>query len=539
MTDEGYYLLWFRSAHLYPPDMHLNYYYLVQMMAPWIEWSLVSMRIGGILTELLAVILIAWSALFYMKQILPRQVTPSLQVLVYTGAIGATFMAEHPRSLSYDSITQLLMAACSALLFYWLIKKQQLGKWALAALFSLLAWLLMAQLLVKFSSAILMAGLWLVVLLAHRKAVKWSSFVLGGLIGSVVFTGWFFATQLAPQTLIEYYRISYERISGLGYTPWDIFFGTYVMKDLPHFLFNTGPAIFVLLVSWYLLNNRTQPVRTILAASLSSLTFLLQIAWIEPNYFPQIHYRFIDWIIWSLLSGLFLLSRKQSLKPTTYLLLILGSIPLICAIGSAVNLAMSLFSYAASWIVLCIIVWHVIGRQFIVKIQQHAVAVLSFMVFGYVYIWPNYLPHGFAAPLFEQTVQPLEDENLKVDSTTASFINQTQTLLQKGDFKVNDYLLALYDLPGMVYLMKGYSPQVTWYFGETTRATLEESLDNTCMHISNINESKVYVLKPVDIHPQVLHCLRLSSLNFPMAYLLKGTVYDPYNQRTMEVWAPI
>lgn len=542
MTDEGYYLLWFRSAHLYPPDMHLNYYYLVQMFASFVEWDLLAMRIGGIVTELGAVFMLGWGLHEYLTKYQPKWYSNNLMVLLMAGGLASIFMAEHPRSLSYDSVTHLLVATGSGLLLYWLAIKEQLKNRLTLLVFLLLGFVLAAQFLVKFSSSVLLVTTWIVVLLAHRKQVKPAAAAGGLLLGLAFFAGWFFATQLSPAKLVEYYTISYQRISALGYTPWHIFFGTYVGKDLPHFSLNIAPALIVLVALWFGLKTKEPKLRFTAAMLMSLGVLILQFVLLKLSYFPQWHYRFIDLILWGLFTTGFLLWQHGGFKKHLYPIFILGVLPFTCAIGSAVNMPMSLFSYVPAWVLLALLLWQALASR--LKIQrlskgmQYGTIVASFVVFGQVFVWPNYLPHGFAAPLYEQTHRPLQSENLLVDEPTAAFISGTKTLLQKGDFKPNNYLLALYDLPGLVYLMEGYSPQVTWYFGETTRETLEESVKNACLHISNIDEQDVYIIKPIDIHPEVLECLSNSSLRFPHAYQLEGNVFDPYSKREMQVWSP-
>jgi len=129
-------------------------------------------------------------------------------------------------------------------------------------------------------------------------------------------------------------------------------------------------------------------------------------------------------------------------------------------------------------------------------------------------------------------------DRVKLDPPTAKFVTDTKQLLAQQGFVPGGYILALYDLPGFVYLLEGYSPEVLWYFGETTRATTEEAVNNTCWHIGNITNPNVFVVKPVTIHPDVTKCLSFSKLNFPASYNMAGTVYNTYCKCEMEVWAP-
>jgi len=544
MTDEGYYLLWFHSAHLYAPDMHLNYYYLVQLLFGWVDWDITAMRIGGIVTEVGAVLALGWGLSKYLKARLTELYSPAFVAVLLIGGFAALFTAEHPRSLSYDSVTHLLMSIGVGLLLAWQSFDEKPKSWRLIVFFALLGIILAAQFIVKFSSPILLAGLWLVVtLLAKQKKGNITVAALGTLLGmGLLFTG-LFGTQISLSTFLEYYRISYERISQLGYSPIDIVLKTYLAKDTVHFALNIGPALLVIIGALFAFKNKEPSKRITWAMALGLVVFVLQAFLFPTNYFPQWHYRFIDLLLLLIISGSYVAWQFSAAgRAVLMLVLVLFALPFVCAIGSAINWAMSLFSYLPAWIMLVVVLWHYIGQQTGMRvwaeIVQHGIIAGSFLIFLQVFLYPNYLPHGMAASMFEQTEQAVAYDPVKLDAPTAKFVAETEQLLSSNGFKPGNYLLALYDLPGLVYLLQGYSPQVPWYFGETTRATTKEAVDNTCWHINEITETNVFVVKPVIVHPDVSNCLSSSKLNFPASYLIAGTVYNTYCKCEMEVWVP-
>jgi hypothetical protein len=544
MTDEGYYLLWFNSAHLYAPDMHLNYYYLVQLLFGWVDWDITAMRIGGIVTEVGAVLSLGWGLSKYLKAKLPELYSPAFVTVLLVGGFAALFTAEHPRSLSYDSVTHLLMAIGGGLLLVWLSFNEKPKGWHLIGFFTLLGVILASQFIVKFSSTILLAVLWLVVTLsAKQKKGDITLAAFGTVLGmGLLFTG-LFGTQISLSTFLEYYRISYERISQLGYSPIDIVLKTYLAKDTVHFVLNIGPALLIILGALFAFKNQETKKRTFRAMALGLVVFVMQAFLFPTNYFPQWHYRFIDLLLLLIISGSYVAWQFTTASRAVLVLVVtLFAIPFVCAIGSAVNWAMSLFSYLPAWIMLVIVLWQYIGQQIGMRvwpgIVQYGIITGSFLIFFQLFLYPNYLPHGMAASMFEQTEQAVAYDQVKLDAPTAKFVTETEQLLTSNGFKPGNYLLALYDLPGLVYLMQGYSPQVPWYFGENTRATVKEAVDNTCWHINEMSETNVFVVKPVTVHPDVANCLSSSKLNFPTNYLMAGTVYNTYCKCEMEVWAP-
>ncbi len=544
MTDEGYYLLWFYSSHLYAPDLHLNYYYLVQMLFGWIDWDITNMRIGGIVTETGAVLALSWGLSKYLKSRFSKLYSPPFITTLIIGGFAAIFTAEHPRSLSYDSVTHLLMGIGGGLLLAWQSFTNKPKGWRLISFFMLLGIVLASQLIVKFSSAILLSGVWVMVSLIDKRPNRAITYgILGTLLGMVLLFFGLFSVEISLAKFIEFYHIGYERISNLGYSPIDIVLKTYLAKDTLHFTINTLPSLLAVIGALYALTGLTLSKRITWAMVIGMTVFFGQAILLPTNYFPQWHFRWIDLLLLLIASGSYIAWRFTNVKREFLILfLVLFMLPFVCAIGSAVNWAMSLFSYLPAWIMLVMVLWAYIGQHTGNKIWSSVVVygtvLVSFIIFLQVFLYPNYLPHGMAASMFEQTEQPLTHDKVKLDKPTAQFVKQTEYLLTTNGFKPGSYLLALYDLPGLVYLMQGYSPQVPWYFGETTRASAQEAVDNTCWHITEMVETNVFVVKPVIVHPDVANCLSSSKLNFPEGYLLAGKVYNTYCKCDMEVWAP-
>lgn len=544
ITDEGYYLLWFHSSHLYAPDLHLNYFYLVQMLFGWVDWNITAMRIGGIVTEIGAVLALGFGVAKYLKASIPKLYSHTFVTALMVGGFAAIFTAEHPRSLSYDSVTHLLMGIGGGMLLLWASWNEKPKPWQSLSFFILLGLVLASQFLVKFSSAILLSVLWVAVAFVSKPKKNAKAIgLLGSLIGIALFAAGLFGTQISFTKFIGYYRIGYERISELGYSPLEIVLKTYLAQDTLHFAINIGPALIVIWGALYALRNLSTPKRIAWSMVIGMAIFIGQAILLPTNYFPQWHYRWIDLMLLLIISGSYILWRfVKAGRPMVLLIMVLFSIPFVCAIGSAINWAMSLFSYLPAWIMLVMIMWAYIHQKagtviWSTTVQAGAI-VGSLAIFWQVYLYPNYLPHGMAASMFEQTEQPLTYDQVKLDAPTATFVKQTEQLLNANGYQPGNYLLALYDLPGLVYLMQGYSPQVPWYFGENTRATVQEAIDNTCWHINEMTETNVFVVKPVTIHPQVANCLSSSKLNFPTSYVLAGTVYNTYCKCEMEVWAP-
>ncbi len=545
MTDEGFYMLWFNSEHLYSPDLHLNFYYLIQLFFSWIDWTVTAMRIAGIVADVGAVVAIVWGVAHFIQGRLPQLYSPKLFTVLAIGGFSVLFMAENPRMLSYYSVTHLLVGTGTGMLLYWLSREQSAKPWQTLAFFAGLGAILACQFVVKFSSSILLTGLWLALPLIDRKPR--SRYLLssaGAIIGFVALFCLLFIFQLSPAEMVTVVKDGYNRIAPLGYSPIKIILQKYIQADLVNFAINTLPAFLSMMVSLAVLKASNTVKRISLSLGVALFVFVLQ-QWLFPtSYFSAWYFRWIDVSLLLILSGTYLLWRFTKAPRSMYIMsFALFCLPFFCAIGSAVNFALMLMPYQASWLILILLQWAYLKQELGIAVVSTAIRytmiLMGFGIFAHVFIWPNYLPNGIAAPLYEQTERVAEHDAVKMDPPTANFVNQTRQMLVSNGFKPGNFILAMYDLPALVYLLQGNSPKISWYYGEGIRDTKKESLTYTCKYIGEMAfVEHIYIVRPKTINPQVEACLRASALGFPEKYILAGTVFNPYYKYETEIWVP-
>jgi hypothetical protein len=152
-------------------------------------------------------------------------------------------------------------------------------------------------------------------------------------------------------------------------------------------------------------------------------------------------------------------------------------------------------------------------------------------------------PYGLLSPLFQQ-VERVDDlpigSELGFDSKTASFLSEITRMYQAAGPAVNQPVIALFDLPGLVYLLGAVSPGTAWYSDAAGAGSVEHipALGTT----SNTNSTQPTNPKPFLFLPEILTTevqrVLLNRLAFPEDYQLAGTARSPYNGNLLSLWIP-
>jgi hypothetical protein len=143
-------------------------------------------------------------------------------------------------------------------------------------------------------------------------------------------------------------------------------------------------------------------------------------------------------------------------------------------------------------------------------------------------------PYMLATTLPNQTVtlhQPASVAGLKVDSATAEFLTELRSTLRQGSFQEQDYIIGLYNIPGLVYLAGGVSPGMPTYFGG--------DYARICRALAEVDFSKrsVFVLATTEAEPQIAACMHKAGLRFPEGFVELGQIYNPYSASSYG-WRP-
>lgn len=219
---------------------------------------------------------------------------------------------------------------------------------------------------------------------------------------------------------------------------------------------------------------------------------------------------------------------------------LLGVLPMVGAVGTNNLLLMKAVDFITPWFALALaLVLHIalnVNLKHMVPVFVCGMALFaqSLTVYGY-----TYAPYRLQDNLIHQTesVGGLDNlQGVQVDAATKDFVEKLNTMIRKhSKLQAGDPILALYDMPGLVYLLGGRSPGSSWYAGAP-----EEQRRN-CAKLSAGTHSdlnKAILLLSQDIAPVYLACMRDAGLSYPKGYAYLGGVKSPYSKKMVHVWAP-
>ena len=133
-------------------------------------------------------------------------------------------------------------------------------------------------------------------------------------------------------------------------------------------------------------------------------------------------------------------------------------------------------------------------------------------------------------------------KGMRVDKDTKLFLERLAHVIRsETSFRPGDMLLALYDMPGLVYLMEGKSPVVPWVSSDT--------VDYRCVFATDwarsVLKPSVYaplVLVNVPIRDNVAQCLNKVGRPFPGSYSRLVSLRWPYHmvwdRPTVDIYVP-
>jgi hypothetical protein len=152
-------------------------------------------------------------------------------------------------------------------------------------------------------------------------------------------------------------------------------------------------------------------------------------------------------------------------------------------------------------------------------------------------------PYCLLSPLFQQVERVHDlprDSEQGFDSKTASFLSEITRIYQTASPVVNQPVIALFDLPGLVYLLGGVSPGTAWYQDAAGAGSVEHipALGPTKTNSTQPTNPKPFLFLPEVLRPEAQRVL-LNRLAFPEDYQLAGTARSPYNGNLLSLWIPV
>lgn len=223
--------------------------------------------------------------------------------------------------------------------------------------------------------------------------------------------------------------------------------------------------------------------------------------------------------------------RKEVQK--IWVWLVLAFLPLGAAFGTNNTLVWQLWIHITPWFGLLLLLF--METQMTRWIWPMGWLTLVFIV---SWVWGQWMSIYFFKPyrLAQDRLSQVEALNvrssrvrgLKVDPQSKFFLEKVDTILAESDFKPGMGVIALYDMPGLVYLSDGFSPGDPWYQRDETRVELLIGQ----MVNSKMPDKSALILTNRTVAPELLETLGHPEFDFPNAYW--APIKIPYINRQSE-----
>jgi hypothetical protein len=228
---------------------------------------------------------------------------------------------------------------------------------------------------------------------------------------------------------------------------------------------------------------------------------------------------------------------------TFLIIALLFCLPIAGSIGTGNPLYINILMNMAPWFALILLL--LTHLSWVLSIRWIApLGVIFFTSFASVQIVSGslYGPYMLNAGLLEQT-QTTEIGHpvtkLKLDPLTSEFYSGVRSLAYASGFKPGDDVIALYDLPGLVFALGGRSPAIPWYIGnprKNPRGTSEKALSA----VPRERIKRAFILQSSS-SDRIMPDLAKFGVLFPDGYVFCGEHVNPYDpsKGTVRLWKPL
>ena len=178
-------------------------------------------------------------------------------------------------------------------------------------------------------------------------------------------------------------------------------------------------------------------------------------------------------------------------------------------------------------------------------------AIISCTLFCHLWLGGVQAPYRQGKPLYQQTKEvTFTSERLThfLDGKTGSMVNQTKTLLKDAGFQKGDFILAFYNLPGIVFAVGGRSPGLGWYrdpensfVHEGIGIDLKNRTEQALMQVPEEKLKTAFIIQTTDSQ-SFAPILAKRGIRFPADYRQIGAVPKPSHiggGGLLVLWAPV
>ncbi|MBK1878227.1 hypothetical protein [Pelagicoccus mobilis] len=170
-------------------------------------------------------------------------------------------------------------------------------------------------------------------------------------------------------------------------------------------------------------------------------------------------------------------------------ILVMIAIPVVGAFGTGNYIYLNFIYQGPAWFALIAIQSFLVSTLWNVSwVFECSILLLTCIATAQVFTGNIIFPYRNPSLHKQNTKVRINNCTLKLDQETATFIEESREIYKRADRPWGSDIIALFDLPGMVYALGGVSPGHEWYFrkGFETKAML----DANYYHLSNVPKER-------------------------------------------------
>jgi hypothetical protein len=222
------------------------------------------------------------------------------------------------------------------------------------------------------------------------------------------------------------------------------------------------------------------------------------------------------------------------------LIMLLAAVPFCAAAGTGNPIYLNALLTMAPWFGLLAILFALLSSLVQVPLIFHGGTLLiaaiacSQIVTGY-----QVSPYRLHTGILQQTnITAIGDPETRVrlDEQTGQFIDKIRRSAYAAGFRPQDDVLALFNMPGVVYSLGGHSPTVAWYHaGYRGSKEVNEFLISL---VSHERLARAYILQK-EGNPEAFPDLSRAGLDFPRRYRQVAEAIWPLTGQRVQLWKPL
>ena len=139
------------------------------------------------------------------------------------------------------------------------------------------------------------------------------------------------------------------------------------------------------------------------------------------------------------------------------------------------------------------------------------------------FVWPYRLVDNRVTNSEPLNVRSARLNGIKVDARTKAHLEGLDQIIAGSKFQKGDGVIALYNMPGLVYLFEGYSPGDPWYLDDDS---WYNTLLDSMLH-SKLARKSQYLVTNQFLSPELETFLTNSEIDFPDSYRQLGRLTNP------------